>query len=120
MRYRCGVSVEREFVKFFESKGFVVFCLVGSYKIDLVVGNGKEYFCIEVKSMRSRKFYFFIEDVEKFVEFVGCFGGRFVFVVKFVNVGWCFYGFNRLEYGEKSYKIDFEMFFMIFDGFLGK
>ncbi|BAD85364.1 archaeal type Holliday junction resolvase [Thermococcus kodakarensis KOD1] len=120
MRYRRGASAERELVKLLESKGFAVLRSAGSHKIDLVAGNGKEYLCIEVKSTRSRKLYLPIEDVEKLVEFAGRFGGRPVLAVKFVNVGWRFYGPNRLEHGEKSYKIDLETPFMTLDGLLGK
>jgi len=107
MRYRRGVSAERELARMLEEYGYAVLRSAGSHKVDLIAGNGRKYLCIEVKSTRSNRLYIPAEDVERLISFSKRFGGEAVLAVKFVKKGWRFFEPCTLKpiRGE-SYKIE--------------
>ncbi|ADT83664.1 Holliday junction resolvase Hjc [Thermococcus barophilus] len=105
MRYRKGASAERELIKMLEKEGFAVIRSAGSKKVDIVAGNGKLYFCIEVKSTKGEKLYVNAEDVDKLMNFAEKFGGKAIIAVKFISNGWYFFYPNQLTKSGKNYKI---------------
>ncbi len=118
--YRRGASAERELMRILESRGFAVLRSAGSHRVDIVAGNGREYFCIEVKSTGERRIYVPKEDVEKLVHFAERFGGKPVLAVKFLKVGWRFYLPEKLRTTGKSYRLSIDTPFLTVDALLGR
>jgi len=121
MRYRRGASAERELIKMLEGAGFAVVRSAGSKKVDIIAGNGKFHFCIEVKSTHEERLYLSQEDYEKLLSFSRRFGGTPVIAVKFVNRGWRFFNPEDLERGGKNYKVTLRASkYMTFEELIGK
>lgn len=108
-KYRRGASFERELIKMLEREGFAVIRSAGSKKVDLVAGNGRFYFCIEVKSTKGDRIYLNGEDIERLTFFAEKFGGKALVAVKFINNGWFFFEPHHLPKSGKNYRVDLQL-----------
>ena len=108
-----GIAAERELLHLLWDKGFACCRVAGSGSIpepscDLLAGNQKKGYAIEVKTSRKKKKYLDKEQVKSFLEFSEKFGLTPLFAVKFLRNGWFFVKPEHLEKTEKGHAISLE------------
>lgn len=106
-----GTYYERQLVKAFWDAGFGVMRAPTSGGAtsralpDLVAGNGKVYYAIEVKMRRELPIYIREEQVEEIREFSRRFGAKAFIAVKLPYKDWRFIPLEFLSKNGKNYKV---------------
>lgn len=108
-----GIAAERELLHLLWQNGFACCRVAGSGSIpepscDLLAGNSKIGYSIEVKTCREKKKYLNKEQVEQFLLFADKFGLTPLFAVKFMREGWFFIKPEHLEETGKGFAISLE------------
>lgn len=99
---RKGYKKEWELFHFLWKKGFAVARVAGSGSTsmpacDLIAGNKKEKWAIEVKSTKNSKVYINKNQIKELLEFSEKFGLEPVIFVKFFRKGWYLFNLKDLE-----------------------
>lgn len=107
-----GSDAERELLHLL-SKKFAVARVAGSGMIketscDLLAGNGKKRYAIEVKISSNHKKYFNKDQIQEFINFSRNFGLKPILAIKFLRKGWYFIGPEYLKKTKKALTISFE------------
>jgi len=112
-----GYYYERQLVKAFWDAGFAVIRAPASGGAtsrpipDIVAGNGKYYYAIEVKTRRKLPVYIREDQINEVKEFSRRFGARAFVAVKLPYKCWRMIAVERLsKSGRNSYKIGEEEF----------
>jgi len=106
-----GTHYERELVKAFWDAGFGVMRAPTSGGAtsralpDIVAGNGKVYYAIEVKMKKELPIYIREEQVEEIKEFSRRFGAKAFIAVKLPYKEWKFIPLEILSKNCKNYKV---------------
>jgi Holliday junction resolvase len=113
MNKKKGIAAERELLHLLWDKGFACCRVAGSGSIpepscDLLAGNKKKGYAIEVKTSRKMKKYLDKEQVKNFLEFSDKFGLTPLFAIKFMRQGWFFVKPEYLEKTGKAYVASLE------------
>lgn len=90
-----GIAVERELLHMLWDADYACCRVAGSGSIpepscDLLAGNAKERYAIEVKSTKTQKKYIQKEQIKDFIEFADKFGLSPLIALKFSRKGWFF------------------------------
>ncbi len=110
---RKGSRFERELLDIFWREGFAAVRVAGSGSSsypspDLLVGNGKRFFALEVKMRKDLPLYISGERVRELVMFSNLFGAEPLVALKLPRRRWKFFGISDLIETEKGYKISEE------------
>lgn len=113
MNKKRGFDAERELLHLLSEKGFACARVAGSGMIqetscDLLAGNGKKFYAIEVKICSKDRKYFEEKQIKSLVEFAKKFGAESLIAVKFLRRGWYFITPEELEKTKKGFCISFE------------
>lgn len=113
MNKKKGIAAERELLHMLWDNGFACCRVAGSGSIpepscDLLAGNQKKGYAIEVKTSRKMKKYLDKEQVRSFLEFSDKFGLTPLFAIKFMRRGWFFVSPEHLEETAKAFAISLE------------
>jgi len=106
-----GTYYERQLVKAFWDAGFGVMRAPTSGGAtsralpDLVVGNGKVYYAIEVKMRRELPLYIEEEQIEELKEFSRRFGAKPFIAVKLYRKDWTFIPLSSISKNGKRFKV---------------
>ncbi len=97
-----GSRAERVLLAMFWENSFAGFRAPGSGSTplpspDILVGNGKRYFAIECKSIKTKVKYLEAEQIRELVDFSKRFGAEPWIGVRFNNLGWYFIQPHKLE-----------------------
>lgn len=108
-----GIAAERELLHLLWDKGYACCRVAGSGSIpepscDLLAGNGKNKYVIEVKTSRKEKKYLSKEQINEFKIFAEKFGLDAVIAIKFLRNGWLFVKPEDLEKTDKAFVISLE------------
>ena len=112
MNKKRGSNAERELLHLLSQKGFSVVRVAGSGMIaeaacDLLAGNGKKKYAIEVKISSNSKKYLRKEQISELVKFSKNFGLNPLIAIKFLRKGWFFIKPDKLDKTEKGLAISF-------------
>ncbi|MCS7144095.1 MAG: Holliday junction resolvase Hjc [Archaeoglobaceae archaeon] len=77
---------------------------------DIVAGNGKKFFAIEVKMRTSLPLYLSLEEIEKLRKFSEAFGAEELIALKLPRKKWKFFRTKELGETSKGYRIDEEIY----------
>lgn len=110
---RKGIAAERELLHLLWQKGFACCRVAGSGSIpepscDLLAGNGKEKYAIEVKTSRQKKKYLDLRQMEDFTLFAEKFGLKALLAIRFAHNGWHFIEPEKLEKTKKGFAISLQ------------
>lgn len=106
-----GTYYERQLVKAFWDAGFGVVRSPTSGGAtsrtlpDIIVGNGKKYYAIEVKMKKSLPVYIRPEQMEELLEFSKRFGAEPYVAVKLPYQSWKFVLATEIPRNGKNYKV---------------
>ncbi|UCD21092.1 MAG: Holliday junction resolvase [archaeon] len=108
-----GIAAERELLHKLWDKGFACCRVAGSGSIpepscDLLAGNGKKKYIIEVKISKKEKKYISADQIREFTKFAEKFGLQPIVAVKFIRQGWFFVKPEKLNKTEKGRSISLE------------
>jgi len=108
-----GTAAERELLHMLWDKEYACCRVAGSGSIpepscDLLAGNGKRRYAIEVKITKKNKKYITKEQIQEFEKFASKFGLTPIVAVKFLRKGWFFLHIKDLDKTDKSYCISIE------------
>lgn len=98
-----GSNEERAVVKLFEERGFGAIRVPASGartksdKPDVLAGNGKFYFAVEVKSSKNDYIYIRSEQVDELLNFASAFGAVPLVVAKFTYVPYKVFSPSKLN-----------------------
>lgn len=97
-----GSRAERELLSMFWENNFAGYRAAGSGSTplpspDLLVGNGKRYFAIECKSIKTKAKYLEPGQIKELLDFSKRFGAEPLVGVRFNNLGWYFIHPDKLE-----------------------
>ncbi|MCS7134582.1 MAG: Holliday junction resolvase Hjc [Candidatus Pacearchaeota archaeon] len=103
-----GFDAERELLHLLSLKGFAVARIAGSGMMketscDLLAGNGKEKYAIEVKISSKEKKYIEKKQIENLREFSKKFGAIPLIAIKFLRKGWFFLRPEQLKKTKKGF-----------------
>jgi Holliday junction resolvase len=121
-----GARFERELIDMFWKRGFAAIRTpasgVSRHPIpDVVVGNGRIYFAIEVKMRSNLPVYLTKNEIEDLITFSKTFGAEPYVAVKLKRERWRFFKISMLIKTKKRFKIDETNFYqgLDFDELLG-
>ena len=124
---RKGSRFERELLDLFWKEGFAAVRVAGSGSTsypspDLLVGNGKRFFALEVKMRKDLPLYISGEKLRELVMFSNLFGAEPLVALKLPRKKWKFFSISDLIETEKGYKIGEENYHFgkDFDEIVGK
>ena len=108
-----GIAVERELLHMLWDAGFACCRVAGSGSIpepscDLLAGNTKAKYAIEVKSSKTTKKYIQKKQVNEFMEFANKFGLTPLIALKFSRKGWHFLTPDQFDETNKAITISLE------------
>ena len=112
-----GTKYERELVNLFWEAGFGVIRAPTSGGAtsralpDIVAGNGRVYYAIEVKVRKKLPVYISREQVGELLEFSKRFGAKPIIAIKLPYKPWRFIPVHMLKEGKKSLRVDEEVYF---------
>jgi len=109
-----GSNVERELFEMFTKNSHRAVRVAGSGTMsnadcDLIAGNSKGKYAIEVKSSKKKCKYISKEQVENFMIFSQIFDLEPIIAIRFNRKGWFFLEPKHLEETGKNWKINLEM-----------
>jgi len=110
-----GSRFERDLIEELWKHGFASVRVAGSGVShfpcpDIVAGNGKRYFAIEVKMRSSLPLYMGEEEIEKLKKFSKAFGAQGLVALKLPRKKWKFFKPENLAEVGKGYRIDEEVY----------
>ncbi len=110
---RKGSRFERELLNLFWESGFAAIRVAGSGSSsnpspDLVAGNGKKFYAVEVKMRKNLPLYISGERVRELAMFSNLFGAEPLIALKLPRKKWKFFRIEDLIETEKGYKISEE------------
>ena len=124
---RKGSRFERELLNLFWDNGFAAVRVAGSGSSsypspDLVVGNGKKFYALEVKMRKELPLYINGERLRELVMFSNLFGAKPLIAFKLPRKRWKFFTISDLIETEKGYKIGEENYHLgkDFEEIIGK
>ncbi|ADC65788.1 Resolvase, Holliday junction-type [Ferroglobus placidus DSM 10642] len=108
---RKGSRFERELLELFWNNGFAAVRVAGSGSSshpspDLIVGNGKTFYALEVKMRKELPLYIEGEKIRELVMFSNLFGAKPLVAFKLPRKKWKFFTVADLVETERGYKID--------------
>jgi Holliday junction resolvase len=108
-----GTKYENELYDLLVSSGYRCIRSAGSgtkneSNADLIAGNSKDKYAIEVKSSKKPCKYITKQQIEEFIIFSHIFGLIPVIAVRFNREGWFFLKPEHLEDSGKNWKVDLD------------
>lgn len=108
-----GTRYENELYDMLVSSGYRCIRSAGSgikneSNADLIAGNKRKKFCIEVKSCKNKCKYISKEQIEDFIIFSEIFGLNPVVAIRFNREGWFFLHPKKLEDSGKNWSVNLE------------
>ena len=106
-----GCDAERELLHLLNDRGFAVARIAGSgieTFCDLLAGNGKKRYAIEVKIASGNKKYLNKQQIIGLIKFANKFGVAPIVAIKFLRKGWWFVRPEKLSCTKKAFIISFE------------
>jgi len=112
---RKGSRIERELVDLFWIHGYAAIRSPGSGSSshpvpDIIAGNGKRTFALEVKSRANLPIYLEKENIDNLLKFSKAFGAIPFIAVKIPRKKWKFIQISDLKKTKRGYKIDEDVF----------
>ncbi|MCX8172115.1 MAG: Holliday junction resolvase Hjc [Archaeoglobaceae archaeon] len=110
-----GSRFERDLLEELWKHGFAAVRVAGSGAShfpcpDIVAGNKKRFFAIEVKMRNSLPLYISDEEIEKLKEFSKVFGAEELVALKLPRKKWRFFRLKDLIETNKGYRVDEEIY----------
>ncbi|MCQ4152952.1 MAG: Holliday junction resolvase [Archaeoglobi archaeon] len=112
---RKGSRFERDLIEELWKNGFAAIRVAGSGVShfpcpDIVAGDGKRFFAIEVKMRSSLPLYLTEEEIEKLRRFSEVFGAEEIIALKLPRKKWRFFKPEELGETSKGYRIDDDIY----------
>ena len=113
MNKQKGSNAERELYHMLVGNNYAAVRVAGSGMMentacDLIAGNKKKKFCIEVKSCKKPYKYISKEQIEDFIIFSQIFGLKPLLAIRFNREGWFFIKPEHLENSGKNFCVSLE------------